>query len=375
MSQLTRSARLANHRPDPDELLRALESSSGRRGSFRIYLGYARGCGTTSAMLEEAQRRHGRGTDIVVAGLEPRPGDAAHPSLVDLEVLPGRTGVLDVDSLLTRNPEVACIGSLVRPDITGEPRFRSLGRLLSAGITVIGTVHLGELASLRPSLSQYVPLDRGAEPLDDEVLYSADEIEMVDITPEKLVQRLRDGSILPRDQVAAALQTEFRPAVLKTLREGAFRIVAEHTERRLVRYMQERGIEDPWESRARVLVSVAPRPEAEALIRRGARLAALMDGNLTVLSVRTKRESESQKQRLGQHATLVHELGGEFVTLYGSNPAAIVADYARSKLATEVILGRGPKRPWWRFWTRTFTADVIRRLKDVDVHILRLRSI
>src|ERR1700682_3614109 len=111
MSQLTRSARLEEHRPDPDELLRALDPASGRRGSFRVYLGYARGCGTTSAMLEEAQRRHGRGTDVVVAGLEPRPGDVAHPSLVDLEVLPGRRGVLDVDALLTRNPEVACIGS------------------------------------------------------------------------------------------------------------------------------------------------------------------------------------------------------------------------------------------------------------------------
>jgi two-component system, OmpR family, sensor histidine kinase KdpD len=197
---------------------------------------------------------------------------------------------------------------------------------------------------------------------------------MVDITPEKLVQRLRDGLILPPDQVAVALQTEFRPPVLKALREGTFRVVAEHTEQRLMRYMQERGIEAPWESRARVLVCVAPRPGADALIRRGARLAALMDATLTVLSVRTKSESDSDKQRLGQYATLVHELGGEFVTLYGSNAAAIAADYARTKLATEVILGRGPKRPWWRFWTRTFTADVIRRLKDVDVHVLRTRS-
>ena len=375
MSQLTRSARLAEQRPDPDELLRALDPPSGRRGSFRIYLGYARGCGTSSAMLEEARRRHSRGADVVVAGLEPRPGDAAHPSLADLEVLPGRPGVLDVEALLTRNPEVACIGSLVRPDATGQPRFRSLGRLLSAGITVIGTLHLAELASLRPSLSLYVPLDPGVEPLDDEVLFSADEIEMVDITPEKLVQRLRDGLILPPAQLAQALQTEFRPEVLKTLREGTFRIVADHTERRLVRYMQERGIETPWESRSRVLVCVAPRPEAEALIRRGARLAAVMDASLTVLSVRTRSRSETEKQRLGQYVTLVHELGGEFVTLYGSNAAALVADYARTTLATEVLLGRGPKRSWWRFWTRTFTADVIRRLKDVDVHILRTREL
>jgi two-component system sensor histidine kinase KdpD len=324
-------------------------------------------------MLEEGRRRLGRGTDVVVAGLEPRPGGAPHPSLANLEVLPGPAGLLDVDALLARNPEVACIGSLVRPDTTGVPRFRSLPRLLAAGITVIGTVHLGELDSLRPSVSRYVPLEPGAEPLDDEVLFSADEIEMVDITPEKLLERLRDGLILPASQAAVAMQTEFRPDVLRTLREGAFRMVAEHTEQRLVRYMQERGIEAPWESRNRVLVCVAPRPEAESLVRRAARFATTIDGSLSVLSVRTRARSDAEKQVMGRLATMVHELGGEFVTLYGSDAAAIVADYARTRMATEVILGRGPRRPWWRLWTRTFTVDVIRRLKDVDVHILRIR--
>ena len=373
MSQLPRSARLTGTRPDPDELLREISPPSGRRSSLRIYLGYARGCGTTSAMLEEGTRRRSRGADVVVAGLEPRAGGSPHASLGDLDTLASKAGVLDVEALLARNPEVACIGSLVLPDTAGRPRFRSLGRLLDAGITVIGTLHLGELASLRPSLSQYVPMDRESQPLDDEVLFSADEIEMVDITPEKLVQRLRDGLILPPDQASRALQTEFRPAVLRTLREGTFRIVAEHTERKLVRYMQERGIDAPWETRARVLVCIAPRPDAEALIQRGARLATIVEGSLTVLSVRTRSRSDAEKQKLGQYATLVHELGGEFVTLHGGNAAAIVADYARTHLATEVILGRGPRQPWWQFWSRTFTADVIRRLKDVDVHILRAR--
>ena len=372
MTQLTRSVR-AGGRPDPDALLREMDSPGSRRAAFRVYLGYARGCGTTSAMLEEGRRRHSRGTDVVVAGLEDRPGGAVHPSLADADVLAGPAGVLDVDALLARNPEVACIGSLVRPDSSGRPRFEALGRLREAGITVIGTVHLGELASLRSSLSPYVPLEPGTEPLDDDVLFSADEIEMVDITPEKLEQRLRDGLILPAAQAAAAMQTEFRPAVLKTLREGTFRIVAEHTERRLVRYMQERGIEVPWESRARVLVCVAPRPEAEALIRRGARMATAMDGSLTVLSVRTGSRSDPEKQLLGKYATLVHELGGEFVTVRGSKAAEVVAEYARNRLATELIIGRGPARSRWRFWSRTFTSELIRRLKDVDVHILRTR--
>ena len=372
MSQLLRN-RAGDGRPDPDALLRDLHPPGGRRAGLRIYLGYARGCGTTSAMLEEGRRRHGRGTDVVVAGLESRAGGEAHPALGELEVLPGPEGVLDVEAVLARNPEVVCIGALIRPDARGQARFRTIPRLLAAGITVIGTVHLGELLSLRPSLAQYLPMEPGSEPLDDEILFAADEIEMVDVTPEKLVQRLRDGLILPPGHAAVAMQAEFRAPVLKTLREGTFRIVADHTERRLVRYMQERGIEAPWESRVRVLVCVAPRPEADSLIRRAATVARALDGTLTVLSVRTRARSDDEKQQMGQHARLVHELGGEFVTLYGSNAAAIVAAYARSRMVTEVILGRGPGRPWWRVWARTFTTDVIRRLKDVDVHILRTR--
>ena len=363
----------ADGRPDPDALLRDIQQAGGRRAGLRIYLGYARGCGTTSAMLEEGRRRQGRGTDVVVAGLEARAGGRAHPAIAGLEVLPGRDGILDIDAVLARNPEVVCIGALVRPDTSGQARYRSIPRLLAAGITVIGTVHLGELLSLRPSLAQYVPMEPGSEPIDDEILFAADEIEMVDVTPEKLVQRLRDGLILPPGQAALAMQAEFRAPVLKTLREGTFRIVADHTEKRLVRYMQERGIEAPWESRVRVLVCVAPRPEGDSLIRRAAAVARALDGTLTVLSVRTRARSGEEKHRIGLLATLVHELGGEFVTLYGSNAAAIVADYARSRMVTEVIIGRGPRRRWWRPWSRTFTTEVIRRLKDVDVHILRTR--
>jgi two-component system sensor histidine kinase KdpD len=374
MSQLWRSPAVVDARPDPDELLHKLHPPAHRHGSLRIYLGYARGCGTTTAMLEEGRRRAGRGTDVVVAGLEARAGPLVHASLTDLGELPGTPGVLDIEALLARNPEVACIGSLVRPGRAGGARFHAIHRLLDAGITVIGTVHLAEVASLRPSLSRYVPVEADTEPLDDEVLFAADELEMVDITPEKLTQRLREGLILPPAQAAAALQAEFRPAVLRTLREGTFRIVAEHTERRLLRYMRERGIVTPWESRSRVLLCIAPRPAAESLIRQAARRAAALDGSLTVLSVRTRSRSEVEKQRLGQYATLVHELGGEFVTLYGSDAARVVAEYARNRLATEVILGRGPRRPWWRPWELPFTNRVIRRLKDVDVHILRTRA-
>jgi two-component system sensor histidine kinase KdpD len=325
-------------------------------------------------MLEEGHRRHSRGTDVVVAGLEPRPGRLAHPSLTDLEVLPGPPGVLDVDALLARNPDVACIGSLVRPDTSGKARFHSVHRILDAGITLIGTAHAAELASLRSAFAEYVPAESGTEALPDELLFAADEIEMVDITPEKLIERLREGKILPPSEVAAALQTAFRPEVLKALREATFRVVAEHTERKLLSYMESRGIETPWESRTRVLVCIAPRPGADRLIRAAAKRAAIMDGSLIVLSVRTGSRSEQEKKRLGEYATLVHELGGEFVTLYGSKAAPIVVDFARSKLATEVILGRGPRRPRWRFWQRSFTTDVIRRLKDVDVHILRTGS-
>jgi two-component system sensor histidine kinase KdpD len=166
---------------------------------------------------------------------------------------------------------------------------------------------------------------------------------------------------------ARALQAEFRPQILSALREMAFRLIAEHTDRRLVAYMRERKIEEPWEARPRLVACVPPRPGMEPFIERMASFATRTAGQFTVVSVRPPRLSEAERRWLGEYAALVHREQGEFVSLYGRNVAATLAGYLRKTLNTEVVLGRPHHR--WRPWRTTTT--LIRLLEDIDVHILR----
>jgi len=360
-------------RPQPDELLRRLHSAGGRRGMLRIHLGYARGCGTTIAMLDEARRRASRGTDVVVAAVDTHGRGPCTAALEGLEILGGRRalgdsgGRLDVDALLARNPQVVCIDDLAGVDTGAVPLSDVLERILAAGITVIATVHLTDLASTVETMGGMLGFGPDHRRLDDSVLQLAGEMELVDVTPAALTERLRRGEIVPPARMARALQTEFRPQVLAALREMAFRVIAEHTDRQLVAYMRERSIEQPWEARPRVLAAVAPRPGMERLIRAAAALAGRVDAEFKVATVRTRPRSEEEKSLLGGYAALTHQLGGEFVTLYGRSKAQALAGYARENLVTELVVTRGRPHRWTR---HSALRAIIRMLKDVDIHVL-----
>ncbi len=359
-------------RPTADDLLRRFAPAHRRRGTLRIYLGYARGCGTTTAMLDEARRRAARGTDVVVATLQTHGRPGCEASAEGLEVVGGRSGAaaagrLDLDALLARNPQVVCIDDLARVDAGGRSIEEVLGALVDAGITVVATLHLTDLASTVAAMGPLLGFDGSHPRVDDTVLDMADEIELVDVTPAVLVDRLRRGDIDPPARVARALQTEFRPQVLDALREMAFRVIAQHTDDRLLAYMRERGIAQPWEVRPRVLACVPPRPGMERVIRVAAALADRVDGDFTAATVRTRSRSGEEKQVLGGYAALAHQLGGELVTLHGPSVAAALAAYARQALVTEMVVSRGRRS---RPWRRSALRDLIRLAKDVDVHVI-----
>jgi len=354
-------------RPSPDALLGSEPQAGHRDAGVRVYLGYAQGVGTTSVMLDEARRRHARGTDVVVAALN---GNASGMR-GDLELLGGPEGPaahnrLDTEALLVRNPEVAVIDELNGLDIGDRPRAESIGRIVRAGITVLGTVHLLDLVSVRESFKPLLQV-QARVPLGEDVLAQVDELELVDLTPEVLLERLRRGEIMPPPQAARALQAEFRVPVLRSLREMSFRMIAEHTDQRLLRYMHERHIDVPWEARPRVVAVIPPRAGMETRIQNVAAHAARHDAQLTVISVRPPKLTEAQRRTLGEYAALVHQRGGEFVSLYGRDIARSIAKYVREGLTTELVLGR--RRKPWRPWDTT--ARLIRLLTDVDVHILR----
>jgi K+-sensing histidine kinase KdpD len=352
----------------PDDLLKQ-QRAERRSADIRVYLGYADGSGTTTAMLDEARRRRSRGSDVVMGTIKPGvPAEA----MEGLEILggpnsPGAQDRLDVEALLARNPEVAVIDELNGLDTQGRTRAEAMSLLVQAGITVLGTLHLLDLASVRAS---YAPLlkDRPAGPeLSDDVLTAIDELEIVDVTPAVLLERLRRGEIMPPSDAARAMQAEFRPQILAALREMAFRLIADHTDRRLVAYMRERNIVEPWEARIRLVACIPPTVGMEARIQRVAAWAARSAAEFTVVSVRTPRLSEGERRRLGEYAAEGHRQGGDFVSLYGRNIARTLVDFSRKTLHTEIVLGR--RRKPWRPWDTT--ATVIRLLSDVDVHILR----
>ncbi|HEV3233973.1 MAG TPA: hypothetical protein VG329_05455 [Candidatus Dormibacteraeota bacterium] len=359
-----------HHRPDPDRLMKRQRTGPRANAHLRVYMGYAAGCGTTTTMLDEARRRQARGTDVVVAAASVQSAAA----LSGLEVIGGRDGVapatLDVEAVLARNPEVVAVDDVAGVDADGSRRYQSAARLVAAGITVLGTLHLTDLESVRSRFADVLGHRQQGPPVDDEVLRYAEELELVDVTPATLMERLKNGEIFAPADAARAMQAEFRPQALAALREMAFRVIAEHTDRQLLAYMRERNVAIPWEARVRMVAAIPPRPGMTDRIRRAARMAEALEAQFTVVTVRTRRLSDEHQQALGEYAHLVHQLGGEYVTLYGSNVAEVLANYVRETLSTEVVVGHRLQR--WTPWDAT--SNLIRLLSDVNIHLLRAES-
>src|ERR1700736_4189239 len=329
----------ADQRPDPQELLRQL-SEGRRRAILRVYLGYAPGCGTTTAMLDEARRRAGRGTDVVVASYKIH--DPGTDALRSLEVVGSARALpsehlLNVEALLARNPDVACIDDLMGADENGRPRIEFVPRLLAAGITLLATLHVLSVSSAAAAVAGMLGEPPREPLLTDAVFNTIDEIEYVDITPEDLLRRIREHTILTPAQLAVAMQRELRPPVLSILREPALRMTAEHMDRQLSRYLP--SLKSPLEFRDRIVLCLPVRAGLENRIRAVARYAMSQGAKLSVVSVRTRSLSDQEKGWVWSHAALTHQVGGEFVRLEGRNIAAALARYINESQASEVVIG------------------------------------
>jgi len=356
-------------RPAPETFL-AMQVPTGRHGELRLYLGYAHGCGTTTAMLAEGARRKKRGTDVVVGVLATPDRPGCREVARDVGLLGGPNsaaarGLLDMAALMARNPDVVCLDDLGGITTDHRPIWKVVPEIVAAGIVVVATVHMTDLRSTRDALGDRVEFHPGSEPIDDAVLDSADEIELIDIDPQELGERLRDGELMPAADAARALQKEYRPDVLAALREMSFRRIAGHTDRRLLQYMRTKAISAPWEVRPRVVVCVPPRPGMAAIIERAAELARRRDHDLVALTVRRRARSDDEKRLLGEYAALIHQLGGESVTLDGRDVAETIAAYAHDHLITELIAVRGRDERRARILRR-----LVALLADVDIHVL-----
>jgi two-component system sensor histidine kinase KdpD len=328
-----------------------------RRGAIRVYLGYAPGCGTTTAMLEEAARRRARGGDVVVGVVDARDREGVLADLEGLEVV-GDAMTLDTAAVLARQPEVVCIDDLTEGTTTAERRFAAARRFAEAGITVVGTVQLGKLGAVPD----------GPVLLDEAGLQAlADEIELVDVPPSILADRVRRGEIVPADQVSEALATQYAPDVLRAERERAFALVAEHGERRLATYEGESADQLGADPQPSILACAGPWPGMESLLRRAAALAAGVDGVFRVAVVPSVEPGPDERKLLADYAALTEQLGGEFVALAGPSPAAALAGYASQQKVTQLVLARTRSNQAGRY---PVLRELVRLARGVELHVL-----
>ncbi len=355
------------------------------RGRLRIYLGAAPGVGKTVAMLDEGHRRLDRGTDVVVGFVETHGRPHTRAELEGLELLPRATLThrgatleeLDLDALLRRRPQVALVDELAHTNAPGsrhEKRWQDVDELLDAGIDVISTVNVQHLESLNDVVTSITGIVQ-RETVPDDVVRRADQIELVDMSPEALRRRMAHGNVYAPEKVDAALANYFRVGNLSALRELALLWLADRVDEGLGRYRADHGIEATWPTRERVVVALSGGPEGETLLRRGARIAARGAGG-ELLAVHVARADGLAGPALPELVTqrrLTTELGGSLHTVTGDDLADAVLDFARGVNASQVVIGSS-RRPRWRTLVApSTTEEVIARSGDVDVHVVTHR--
>ncbi|MFE1444461.1 ATP-binding protein [Streptomyces sp. NPDC058739] len=353
------------------------------RGRLRIYLGAAPGVGKTYAMLSEAHRRLERGTDCVVGYVEhhARPRTEVmlhgleHVARRDLEYRGSAFTEMDVDAVLARRPQVALVDELAHTNVPGSrntKRWQDVEELLAAGIDVISTVNIQHLESLGDVVESITGV-RQQETVPDEVVRRADQIELVDMSPQALRRRMAHGNIYQPDKVDAALSNYFRPGNLTALRELALLWVADRVDEYLTEYRSEHQVSRIWGSRERIVVGLTGGPEGRTLIRRAARLAEKGAGGevLAVYISRSDGLTAASPKELAVQRTLVEDLGGTFHHVVGDDIPAALLDFARGVNATQIVLGSSRRRSWQYVFGPGVGATVARESgPDLDVHIV-----
>ncbi|MFJ8149132.1 ATP-binding protein [Streptomyces sp. NPDC096094] len=353
------------------------------RGKLRIYLGAAPGVGKTYAMLSEAHRRTERGTDCVVAFVEHHGRSRTEVLLHGLEQVPRRElehrgalfTELDLDAVLARAPRVALVDELAHTNVPGgrhAKRWQDVEELLAAGIDVVSTVNIQHLESLGDVVESITGV-RQRETVPDEVVRRADQIELVDMSPQALRRRMAHGNIYQPDKVDAALSNYFRPGNLTALRELALLWVADRVDEYLQQYRSEHRVSKIWGSRERIVVGLTGGPEGGTLIRRAARLAEKGAGGevLAVYIARVDGLTSASPKELAVQRTLVEDLGGTFHHVLGEDIPAALLDFARGVNATQIILGSSRRKAWQYVFGPGVGATVARESgPDLDVHIV-----
>lgn len=378
-------------RPDPDRLLADVQAEEFRasRGKLKIFFGANAGVGKTFSMLEDAQRRKATGVDVVVGYVEPHGRVETERLLSGLEQLPllmddkgvGGRSEFNLDAALARKPQLLLVDELAHTNLSGvtppprhEKRWQDIAEVLDAGIDVYTTVNVQHLESLNDVIAQITGTQQ-RETLPDHVFEEADEVELIDLPPDDLLQRLHSGKVYVPDQAQRAMESFFRKGNLIALRELALRKTADRVDQAMHDYRKQEAVHRPWGTRERLLVCVGPDAQAERVVRAGKRMADGLDAEWLVVYVETPnllRMSEVERNRRIELMRLAESLGAETITLGGSSATDEILEYARTRNVTRIMAGKPNRYIEWRFWRRrvSTTDELIRRGGDFDVVVI-----
>jgi two-component system, OmpR family, sensor histidine kinase KdpD len=373
-------------RPNPDELLARVKTEEAKkhRGKLRIFFGYAAGVGKTYAMLLEARRQKAAGTEVVVGYCEPHGRAETETLLEGLESLPFKMveyrGVnvreFDLDAALARRPQLLLVDELAHTNAEGlrhAKRWQDVQELLAAGIDVYTTLNVQHLESLNDVVAQVTGVIV-RETLPDSIFEQADEIELVDITPEQLMERLKAGKVYVTPQAQRALNSFFQRANLVALRELSLRRSAERISADVQSERASRGGEKTWPTSEKLLVCVSPSPHSVKLIRSAKRMSASLQAEWIAVSVETPasaRMSAPARERLLDHLHRAEQLGAETVTLSAVDAADEIVRYARSRNVTKIIVGKTDEPRWKSLFFGSFLEDLLRKSGEIDIYVIR----
>lgn len=373
------------NRPNPDELLEKIQKDSEKeqRGKLKIFFGACAGVGKTFAMLAAAHMLRAQGLDVLVGVVETHGRDGTAKQLAGLDCLPPKVmqyrdrelTEFDIDAALARKPALILMDELAHSNVEGSrhpKRWQDVEELLAAGIDVYTTLNVQHLESLNDVVGQITGI-RVMETLPDKVFDMADEVTLVDLSPEELLRRLQDGQVYRPHQAEQAGKNFFRKGNLIALREMALRRTADRVDVQMREYRADQSIQQVWQARERILLCVGPGAGAEQLVRVAARLAASMKADWLAVYVETpalQRLSDAERDTILKTLRLAHELGAETATLSGTSIGKVLLGYAHSRNASRVVVGK----PGHSFLYRLFRPSVVDELTavaaDVDIHIV-----
>ncbi len=359
-----------------------------RAGRFRIYLGPAAGVGKTVAMLDEGLRRKERGADVVVGLVETHERPYTASKLDGLEVVPRRKveyrgtvfEEMDTEAILARKPEVVLVDELAHTNIPApghyEKRWQDVLEILDAGISVITTVNIQHIESLADAVEEMTSA-RVAERVPDWVVRRADQVELVDSSPEQLRRRLLHGNVYPANRVAEALTNFFRTENLTALRELTLRFVADETEEEMISYLERLGAVGRWETTERIMVAVTPAPGWRQVMHRAARMARRAKAELWAVHALTDEAGfRASDEEMGEIRKLANALGARWEELVGSDVAATIVAFAKQARITQIVVGSSRRSRWKELRGGSLLGKLMRDAgaAGIDVHVIARRE-